>query len=793
MTDRTYPEALPIEPSPRILQMLGHVNFDGWQCIAELVDNGIDAFLRDQEAGAGHQPRVVDVSLPGAAALNDGSATVIVSDNASGMDLTEMQDSVRAGYSGNDPVGRLGLFGMGFNVSTARLGRVAEIMSHRDGDPEWIGLRIDVDEMVRNRTWNAPVFREALGPEDGPSGTRVRISRIPREGVVRGMIWGAGKPALLRRLSRLYHVAMERHGVQILVNGSSLVPWRLCLWGDERSVPSQAWGRVPAVFQIDEALPTLPYCMNCWEWGVPDQATCYLCGGDMTARERRIKGVLGIQRSFSIAWGEGELSHYGVDLIRNGRVIEAFDKDLFDWADPNDPAKRELDYPVDGTFLGGRIIGELEIDFVPLRSYHKDSFEKSDPAWVDVRNRLRGESPLRPEIARRYGYERPDSVLARLFDGYRKTSPAGERFLITGHPPGRKKNPRDPMHTSPELEEWIDGFENDEDPYRSDATWWQAVQWAEQADLDVDSAAGGEGSTGSPFDEPTSTEEDEEEEAPAPEDEPDVAPETTPDTSLSLTVNTSDIVRNAPSSLTVRAARVTRGSLPNAYSVAVDPRGHEIDFTWDPRHPDFRQGIVHPVDCLISELAVQVLYRAQVTQREYPVSYIERVLTQRAFPARDAGVDSVAQRATGILQDMKSFLETALSESQPLSIDLDPVELATLERAAAPAGIAGADVPALIRSGEFVRFMPLKFMPRCALLFPEILMNEDGFFALDYEGYETEELRAELRQTLYVNLADIAWLVEERANLGRTLTDLARLQLQKSTTALQILELQRRA
>lgn len=792
MTQETYPDALPIEPSPRILQMLGHVNFDGWQCIAELVDNGIDAFLRDQESDLTHQHRIVDVALPNAAALNDGTATVVVSDNAAGMTLAEMQDAVRAGYSGNDPVGRLGLFGMGFNVSTARLGRVTEIMSHRDGDIEWVGLRIDVDEMVRNRTWNAPVIREALSTADGPSGTRVRISRIPREGVVRGMIWGAGKPALLRRLSRLYHVAMERHVIQILVNRSSLIPWRLCLWGEERSVPSQAWGRVPALFDIDETLPTLPYCMNCWEWGVPDQSTCYLCAGDMTARERRIKGVLGIQRSFSIAWGEGELSHYGVDLIRNGRVIEAFDKDLFDWADPSDPARRELDYPVDGTFLGGRIVGELEIDFVPLRSYHKDSFEKSDPAWIDVRNRLRGEAPLRPDIARRYGYERPDTVLARLFDGYRKTSPAGERYLITGHPPGRKKNPRDPMHTAPELEEWIEGFENDDEAYRADTKWWQAVQWAEQADLDTESSEVGDGGAPSPFDQPTVAEEpDEDEESSA--GEPDVAPETTPDPSLSVLVNTADIVRNAPSSLTVRAARVTRGSLPNAYSVAVDPRGHEIDFTWDPRHPDFRQGIIHPMDCLITELAVQVMYRAQVTQREYPVSYIERVITQRAFPARDAGVDSVAQRATGILQDMKSFLEAALADKDALAIELEPLELSTLERAAAPAGIAGAEVPELIRSGAFIRFMPLKFMPRCALLFPEILMNEDGFFALDYEGYETEELRAELRQALYVNLADIVWLVEERANLGRTLTDLARLQLQKSTTALQILELQRRA
>ena len=40
-----------ITPSPRILRMLGEIEFDEWQCIAELVDNAFDDFTDIIEGG----------------------------------------------------------------------------------------------------------------------------------------------------------------------------------------------------------------------------------------------------------------------------------------------------------------------------------------------------------------------------------------------------------------------------------------------------------------------------------------------------------------------------------------------------------------------------------------------------------------------------------------------------------------------------------------------------------------------------------------------------------------------
>ena len=42
---KTASETVRIPPHPRILRALAEIDFDHWQCIAELVDNGFDEFL----------------------------------------------------------------------------------------------------------------------------------------------------------------------------------------------------------------------------------------------------------------------------------------------------------------------------------------------------------------------------------------------------------------------------------------------------------------------------------------------------------------------------------------------------------------------------------------------------------------------------------------------------------------------------------------------------------------------------------------------------------------------------
>ena len=115
-----------LQPDPRILPMLGEINLSQERCLAELIDNSVDGFLiKSTSPETTYEPQVL-VELP---SPNDGieSARVSVCDNGPGMDVEVLEKAVKAGWSGNDPVGNLGLFGMGFNIATARLGRVTQV------------------------------------------------------------------------------------------------------------------------------------------------------------------------------------------------------------------------------------------------------------------------------------------------------------------------------------------------------------------------------------------------------------------------------------------------------------------------------------------------------------------------------------------------------------------------------------------------------------------------------------------------------------------------------------------
>ena len=74
-------------------------------------------------------------------------------------------------------------------------------------------------------------------------------------------------------------------------------------------------------------------------------------------REKRLTGWLGIQRY-------ADPNDFGIDFIRNGRKILISDKSFFQYENPL-TLQKELQYPVElGTSIGGRIVGELNVDYL---------------------------------------------------------------------------------------------------------------------------------------------------------------------------------------------------------------------------------------------------------------------------------------------------------------------------------------------------------------------------------------------------------------------------------------------
>jgi hypothetical protein len=65
------------------------------------------------------------------------------------MTLARLTAALRAGWSGNDRFGKLGLYGVGFNIATARLGHVAVVKTVRADDPAWTVVTLDLRELAK--------------------------------------------------------------------------------------------------------------------------------------------------------------------------------------------------------------------------------------------------------------------------------------------------------------------------------------------------------------------------------------------------------------------------------------------------------------------------------------------------------------------------------------------------------------------------------------------------------------------------------------------------------------------
>ncbi len=464
--DELGQEELDLAPSPRLLEMLGEIPFKPWQCFAELIDNSFDEFLRNADRDPSDPPRV-DVTLPHPR-TGDDDAFVCVADNGRGMSKDKLERALRAGYSENARYGSLGLFGMGFNIATARLGYLTEVRTARAEDPAWWVAEIDFREMAKKGHFRVPLRRE---PKDDPGahGTEVTVRRLRQE--MRDTLKRANTASSVRdQLGNVYSYllrsgspvpempddALAGRGFALYVNGTKVQPRLPCIWSSQRAGTYRG-AEVSPVQVIDRSLPPAVACLNCGHWHRTEVEQCIECGSEnLEWRERRARGWLGIQRYL-------DLSDYGVDILRNGRKILISDHSLFSWENP-DTGEVIHEYPVElGATLGGRIVGEIHLDHVGV-TYQKNDFIRGRD-WINAISVIRGEGPLLPKKAKALGYAENTSPLARLFNAFRRNDP-GLKCLIPG-------DGRVALHER--ARQWAREFRKGRADFLTDQKWFEAA------------------------------------------------------------------------------------------------------------------------------------------------------------------------------------------------------------------------------------------------------------------------------------------------------------------------------
>jgi len=457
-----------VPPHPQILKAITRNPLKPIDALCELIDNAIDSFTDGDERGIDINQPHVQIILPTRSELNENDWSLRVVDNGPGLPEAGILRAITAGYSGNNPFDRLGLFGLGFNQATGKIGPATLMRSRELNSQVATHVEVDLEQMIENDNYEVEVG-SIPGPNNQSHGTTVEI--------VRG--WPQGEPnaefinrlttshatRIRKQIGRIYATLIRERGIRISVNGIDVVPFYHCVWGDNRFV-YQGKDKIPAVYRFDELIGTANYCTTCHRQAFTDN--CDSCGPGATikTREQRVKGWLGVQRY-------DHASEFGIDFIRNGRAILWADQEvLFNWMTAE--GERVRDYPIDGPF--GRFIGEVHLDHVPT-DYLKQSFQQTSEEWQLAVSYLRGDSTLQPQNRKRFGEPENTSPMYRLYQGYRRVRKYGSGDLYPGYwPEGAKKASRIDRSIEQEL---LEKFRDRIPGYIDDSEWWKLVDQAD--------------------------------------------------------------------------------------------------------------------------------------------------------------------------------------------------------------------------------------------------------------------------------------------------------------------------
>jgi hypothetical protein len=680
-----------LTPDPRVLQMLGEINLDQWKCLAELIDNSVDAFISARRQGRAVERPEIAIAVPTSGG-EDG--LVSVKDNGPGMSIEQLERAVRAGWTGNSPLDSLGLFGMGFNIATARLGVVTEVYTTRAGDSEWTGLRIDLDELRRTRSYHTARLTRPKA-DHAAHGTEIRVLRLKPD--QRAFFAKSVNLNRIRRhLARVYAPLLlsPSTAFALQINGTRVNGKRPCHWSPERAVQGPDGRLVHAVENFDVKLNPRRYCTRCMLDLSTDAEACPTGSPDckVVTVERRLHGWVGIQRFL-------HEEDFGIDLVRNGRVIEVANKDLFVYSGGERP---DREYPIDDPRNRGRFIGQVHLDHCRV-SYTKDRFERDDTSWGEMVHVVRGDGPLQPQKARAGGFPVQDAPLYRLFQAFRRTSPQGKagrwtRILCL------KDNDR--------ALEMAERFDKGDPDYQTDERWYALL---EEEDRALVGAAPGQPPAG-PVPVPVGLIDD-------PPQVPQPAPGPAAPVPVTLSPDQQRAARRPILELTRTYRHPTLGTEFSVEAFAATPGDPDLptgspwillmedqatrtySFVANVEHQVFKSSTMTPQDALLTELSVKA-YEFYRELRPSPTLFAEALSAMRNQYATESRVEpaDLLARADAVLRDIAHVCAHGVTpaEHEALFASMPPPHQDQVRRRVAMSG--AANLHSVVQSGEFLTY-----------------------------------------------------------------------------------------
>lgn len=463
-------DRLDITPDPNVLLALTHTPLKPLDALCELIDNGIDSFRAATLGGVPVKHPLLQITIPGASETRRGEGLFRVCDNGPGLSRIQLEQAIKAGYSGKNRFDTLGLFGMGFNIATGKLGTKTVVTTSKASDDYAMKVVIDLPKVVSSKSYLVPV-EKIPKPKELFQGTIIEVAGLWPDGNANAgfsmKLAGLPKNQLSDQISRRYATILREDGddrIRIVINGEPpLQAFEHCAWGAHRFVERRTAGKIPARIDVNYVVHTEKRCVYDGNVLNLDTNRCAECDrSEFRTIEERVKGWIGVQRF-------DNQNSFGIDLVRNGRAIRVAEKDAF-FSFRDDFNEESKEYPVDSQF--GRIIGEIRLDHVPV-DFQKQDFQRSSAEWQRAIDFLRGKS-LFP--SKWNEGERNDSPVSRIFQGYRRVRNFGKDDMYMGRYDERTGK-ADRIDRDTEVDFYSKFLKRLPDFY-DDAAWWELVETA---------------------------------------------------------------------------------------------------------------------------------------------------------------------------------------------------------------------------------------------------------------------------------------------------------------------------
>lgn len=727
-----------LTPTPQLLQILGDLKFKGWQCIAELVDNSIDAILSSKNILP--EDKRIMVSIPTPSKIKSGEP-VTVEDFAEGMDDEKLQNAVKAGYSGKQAGDSIGLFGMGFNVATACLANKVEVWSSTKEMDHEAGVLIDLKDMAISKSF---MRRKLQRPKryDKKSGTEVKIYDFKPEAA---SLLKIGE--IRNNLQRAY---TERifidHEISIKLNSVDIKPFKFCVWSENVTVRVK-YDDISAHVEINTSLRQEGFCEKCRTWlGEMAQTSlakeCPSCHsvGSVVVKDIRLVGWVGIQRY-------PDPDHYGIDISRNGRILRKLDKSLFHWDDERakDDPRFHPEYPRDNELYNGRIIGQIEANFL-FPKYTKDDFNIEDEKWKLAVRYLRGEMPLQTDLGEAYGYSGLNrSPIGNLFRGYRRIDPPGLKTMMFGKIDGSGKS--DPTRQK----NWREKFYENDPDYVNESTWLMEVKKAEitnpitQFNPLNPSGKGTSAKSGGQV-------------QPAP-------PKYPGHKKLIKTVHLDleKLINQKPVDLTlIEYMPENEINTPLIF----DSSGSimKFDVYINNKHPMFRDFADGYEDLIYLEVA-SLYHELIADKKEWTVTRLYYELKSKYAPESMLSVPNLVNKASGLMREIHNRLVSGDGIILTHKPNLSEYEIKSLSKKYLDLeGKNIIDIENFVMNTRFLKYLDLNFLFRFIDEFPEIIYD-DKILTMPYSELDSETKQHQLKKyTGY--FSDVRWFMNDLSKEG---------------------------